>query len=310
LWVLRDPEAALAEFLISEKHQPNNVELLKAKARLYETLGEWPEVIATLNKGVELNPRDAYLITELTFVYWWCHMYDRAMTTCHKAISIAPEALWPYMYKANIIWTTSGANEISNTAMQNVPDSHSFWWWMWYWQHIGEGNFELALDLVANAEENPLKNKLYARPKALLSAWIYDYLDESDRASAAYDSARIILEKLVREYPDDPRYHSSLGIAYAGLGMRAEAIASGTKACEILSIATDAVYGVLFASDLAVIYTKTGDHDLALDQLEYLMSIPSLFSTAYLRMDIRFAPLYHYPRFQALRDKPILGETG
>ena len=80
---------------------------------------------------------------------------------------------------------------------------------------------------------------------------------------------------MVKKHPDDPRYHSSLGIAYAGIGQKDEAIREGKKAVELLPLSKDAAYGIPYAQDLAVIYTMTGEHNAALDQIEHLLSIPS-----------------------------------
>jgi tetratricopeptide (TPR) repeat protein len=300
LWAQRDSERALEEFTIAEKGLPNNVELLKAKASLYQTTGRWQEFINALERSVELSPRDPSVLTELTFAYWFGHEYAKAMDACNRAISIAPEATWPYLYKGNIIWNTTGPNEISREALSNVSPDHSWWLWSWYWEEVGAGNYQQALDLLPKTEGKWMKIKILARPKPLLAAFIYDFLNQNDLAIAAYDSARVLLEDELKESADDPRYHSSLGIAYAGLGRREDAIKEGKKAVELLPISKDAVYGAVFAKDLAVIYTMTGEHDLALDQIEVLLSVPSSISKSWLKMDIRFAPLYDHPRFLKL----------
>jgi hypothetical protein len=43
-----------------------------------------------------------------------------------------------------------------------------------------------------------------------------------------------------------------------------------------------------------------GEHDLALDELETLLSIPSVVSIPWLRLDPRWAPLWELPRFREL----------
>ena len=53
--------------------------------------------------------------------------------------------------------------------------------------------------------------------------------------------------------------------------------------------------------DLAFIYTLVGEHDDALDRLEYLLSIPSLtMSVPMLRLDPRWDPLRNHPRYKDL----------
>lgn len=51
---------------------------------------------------------------------------------------------------------------------------------------------------------------------------------------------------------------------------------------------------------MAQIYTMVGEYDKALDELDYLMSIPSLCSPAYLKADPIFAPLQDLHRFSEL----------
>ena len=54
---------------------------------------------------------------------------------------------------------------------------------------------------------------------------------------------------------------------------------------------------------MASIYTKAGRYDDALDELEYLLSIPSPFTAKLLTIAPDLAPLHNHPRFQALIEK-------
>jgi len=56
--------------------------------------------------------------------------------------------------------------------------------------------------------------------------------------------------------------------------------------------------------DLAFIYTLVGEYDLALDKLEYLLSIPSqTMSVPMLRLDPRWDALRSHPRYESLLRK-------
>ena len=303
LWAYRDSEKALHEFKIAEKGLPNNADLQKAMATLYSTLGQWDLFIESLKKGIEISPRDPGLASELAFAYWFGRQYDLGLEASNKAIEISPDSNWPYYYKANIIWSKSGPDDISQAALENASPEHSWWLWNWYWQETGRGNLQKALDLLPQREGKWMKIKIAARPKALLAAFIYDFQNKTDLAKAGYDSARILLEQAVKEAPDDPRYHASLGVAFAGIGKKDAAIREGKKAVELLPISKDAIYGTIFATDLAHIYTLTGKFDLALVQLEELLIKPSMLSDTWLKNDIRFARLYKHPEFLKLCDK-------
>jgi len=54
---------------------------------------------------------------------------------------------------------------------------------------------------------------------------------------------------------------------------------------------------------MATIYTIVEEYELAIDELEYLLSIPSWCSSEYLMADPLFAPLYEMPRFKEMIGK-------
>ncbi|KAA3617749.1 MAG: hypothetical protein D8M58_00640 [Calditrichaeota bacterium] len=303
LWAYRDSEMALKEFRIAEQGMPNNADVQRALSSLYSTLGQWDIYMKALKKGIELSPRDPSLVSELAFAYWFNHEFDLGLEASNKAIEISPGSNWPYYYKANIIWSKSGPDDISQAALENASPEHSWWLWYWYWQETMRGNYQKALDLLSKREGMWMNNKICARPNALLAAFIYDFQNKKELAQASYDSARVLLEQAVKETPDDPRYHSSLGIAYAGLGNKVDAIKEGKKAVELLPLSKDAIYGTIFVTDLAHIYTLVGEFDLALKQLEELLIKPSMLSSTWLKNDIRFARMHDKTGFQELTKK-------
>jgi hypothetical protein len=68
----------------------------------------------------------------------------------------------------------------------------------------------------------------------------------------------------------------------------------------MLPVEKDAYIGPLQVQHLAMIYAQVGEPDLAVDQLDYLLSIPSRLSVPMLRLDPRWDPLRDDPRFQSL----------
>src|SRR5207245_7754248 len=82
-------------------------------------------------------------------------------------------------------------------------------------------------------------------PRALLYATVYGLMQRGDLERAYYDSAQGLLYQEVRERPDDPRVHSALGIAYAGLGRKNEAVQEGEKGTALLPVSTEANQGYI-----------------------------------------------------------------
>ena len=54
---------------------------------------------------------------------------------------------------------------------------------------------------------------------------------------------------------------------------------------------------------MAMIYTMVGEYDNAIDELEFLITIPSWCTAKFLRADPIFDPLEGLPRFEALMKK-------
>ena len=82
-----------------------------------------------------------------------------------------------------------------------------------------------------------------------------------------------------------------------------EAIREGRKAVDLLPVSRDAFTGPHVIGSLAEIYTLVGDHDAAIDQLAYLLSIPSDMTVHILKLNPVWDPLREHPRFKELLAK-------
>jgi hypothetical protein len=100
--------------------------------------------------------------------------------------------------------------------------------------------------------------------------------------------------------PDDARIHSSLGMAYAGLQRKSEAVHEGKTAVELYPVSRDAFEGPDYVRNLAIIYVMIGDESAATDRIAYLLSIPSFFSIPLMKLDPRFDPLRGSSQYQKL----------
>jgi tetratricopeptide (TPR) repeat protein len=121
-----------------------------------------------------------------------------------------------------------------------------------------------------------------------------------EKAYAYSDSARISLESGILKHPDDSRLYSSLGIAYAGLGLKEKAIKEGRRAVEMMPINKEALRGIYRAEDLARIYVMVGEYDAALEQIKLLLTIPSRLSVKLLQLDPAWKPLWNLSEFKKI----------
>jgi len=125
-------------------------------------------------------------------------------------------------------------------------------------------------------------------------------------ASARYDSARVQFEHIIRLHPQSAqisRYHAKLGLAYAGLNRKEDAIREGERVARMSLAYKDALDTYQTGALLAEIYMRCGEHEKAIDQLETLLSTPGPVTAALLRIDPMWEPIRANPRFRRLLEE-------
>jgi len=299
----RDYLQAIKYLDIAEKSLPNDFDIFSAKAEIYLATGKWDEHLRFLEKALVLNPRSASSLTDLAKYYWLTRRYKEAIDAANKSISISPESMFPYLFKAWSYWCWKGPGKESLETLKAAPNLYEWWLWSWYWQEVGEGDLQTALQIADTTKGWGVDTKGFAIPRNSLLATIYKYQGKDELAMENYKIAAGVMEEKVAKDQNKRQYHSALGIAYAGIGKKEEAIAEGQKAVRMMPIKKDALYGIQPMQDLAVIYTMVGDYDRALRQLDTLLSKPSWITRVWIDWDIRFAPLKSLPEFKILMAK-------
>ncbi|MEW5900083.1 MAG: protein kinase [Acidobacteriota bacterium] len=305
LWVERDPAAALAEFEAASRGLPNNAEVLGAKGELFRLHGEWEAALEAYQTASALNPRDGSAKVDVGETLWFMRRYPEALEAANQAIAIAPDQPWSYLTKVFTLWSWEGRDGLSEarTALELLPKEHEWAEWTWFWQEALEGRYAEAIKRMETSPEDWIRLKIQAAPKVFFAATLQFSQGDKARARQGFEIARRLLEAELETTPEDGRYHSSLGIVWAGLGQRDKAIREGNRGVELLPLSQDALYGISHVIDMAHIYTLLGETEKAVAELEPLLSRPGWMSMPWIRMDPRWDPLRGNPRFEALLAK-------
>ncbi len=119
------------------------------------------------------------------------------------------------------------------------------------------------------------------------------------------------MEADVEKTPQSAIRQARLGLLYAYLGRKDEAIRAGRRASELQPESTDAYGGPHYASILALIYAQTGETDAALDLIERLLQTPgpvfyyeASMTLAELRLRWQWDPLRGNARFEKILATP------
>jgi serine/threonine protein kinase/tetratricopeptide (TPR) repeat protein len=303
-WGHLDYDDALEQFAIARKSQPNNSLLLSGVGWVQRRQGKFEQALANLERACELDPLSNLLSFTVGQTFLLLRKYPDAERYYERAISLAPDLSARYVNKAwlYVRWkgNTEKARAVLEGALQNIksvecPDIVNSLVNI----DVYDGNYQEALDRLSLKSED-IDNNFSFIPRALRCAIIYVYMNKNELAKKYYDEARSMLEAKIQQHPQDARFHGSLGVAYAGLGRKEDAIREGKLAVEMLPVSKEAMTGPHRVEDLARIYVMVGEFDAAIDQLEFLLSVPGQMSISLLRLDPAWNSLRDHPRFKKL----------
>ncbi len=299
----RDYQAALNEFAIAKRSLPNSAEVYMAVGAIERRQGKWKESTANLEKAASLSPNDSWVLQNLAENYQATRNFDTADKIFDRAIQAAPTALGPRAQKAKLAVDWKGDLSVMEKQLSEIPtevDPDGL---------VPFARMQLLLlqrkfsDALAVLQQLPQNASHSDKPRDLFEGAIYTFLNEKEKAIAAFQRARPIAEKLVSEGPDDASRHVTLGLILAGLGEKDLAIAEGKRAAQLLPESQDALDGPRVTLALAQIYAWTGASGEAFQLLDRSLSTPNGITVFFLKLDPIWEPLRSDPRFQALIDR-------
>jgi eukaryotic-like serine/threonine-protein kinase len=308
--ILKDKDRALEQFAIVRKSQPNNAEAIAMMGYLQEGQGKFEQALTNFNKDMELNPRNFPLLTHVGHIFQRLRKYSEAERCHNHAISLAPGFTRAYIDKAWLYLRWQGSTEKARAVVEaGIKSTERPLVSLLATLDVFDRNYPEALDRFSLKSQDEASDRLSLKsqdleilrdfiPNSLQCARICLYMGKEELAKKHYDDARSIIESRIEERPEKERLHGWLGIAYAGLGRKEDAIRKGKLAVEL--VGKHAMKGPDQIEDLARIYVMVGEHDAAINQLEYLLSIPGTFSLPLLRLDPAWDPLREHPRFKQL----------
>jgi TolB-like protein/Flp pilus assembly protein TadD len=270
--------------------------------------GKWEQCLANLEKAFNLNPRSSNLAYELGTTNMSMRRYEEAEFWLNRAFLIEPDDLDIQSVKYLLFYLkgeTKKARDWLETLNQSKHTDIN-----WFYLCMAERNYQEVVDRLASLSYDFYESQDFYFHKDLALASVYHVRRELSMMKTHAESARIEIERLVKERPQDPRFHAALGLVYAYLELNEDAVREGQRAVELHPISKDALSGQGYIFDLATIYTIVGEYDSAIDNLENLMSLPSgsLISVHSLQLEPTWDPLRELPRFQQLLKKYSVGE--
>jgi len=299
----RDYQNALREFAIAKLSLPNSAEVYMAIGSIERRQGKWAQSTGNFEKAVSLSPRDSFILVNLADNYRANKNFETADKILGRAIEAAPNSLSARAAKAMLPLDWKGDLSMMEKDLADMPpgvDPEGLVTFGRVQLLMLQRKFPEALAVLKQLSPDLSHD---SKPREFLEGAIYTFLNDWEKARSAFEHARTIAERSLREAPNDAFRHALLGQILAGLGEKEAAIAEGKRAVNLLPESQDALEGPKATLELAKIYTWTGESDQALLLLDHSLSTPSGITVSSLKLDPVWDPLRSDPRFQALIDK-------
>ena len=304
----KDFGQATDQLAIARRMLPNDAEVLRLAGDVESMQNHWDAAVGDLNKGHSLDPRDEGIVADLGWVYEALRQYgDWERLLRNFAPASAQQGYWIQERLAQIK-LDDGDPGAAQAILDKVPlddNTSNNIWFVRFDAALYMRDYAAARRVIAATPvQSPcvVFNGVYDGdpPQSWADGLVARLCGDEAKAKAAFTAARIHADAVLGDHPKDEWYYSQVSILDAELGRKDQAIAEAQAAVACLPIAKDALSGPWFAKNLALIYAWTGEHDLALKQLEILVRIPGFPAYGDLRFNPMWDALRGDPRFEAM----------
>ncbi|MBS0569878.1 MAG: hypothetical protein JSS28_04680 [Proteobacteria bacterium] len=304
-WGNRDYPAAMTEFSIARDAMPNSALALSAISYVQRRQGQVAQSIVDLEKANRLDPRNSLFLREIAASLTMLRRYDEADAMYARSLAVFPadtEARGQRALAKMISGDTATASAmLASVLADNDPQGT-----------VSLVRFRLqmvlrkpdaAIAAVAHAPDWLMSRFEHsATPVTALRAQALAMRGDAAAAREQY----LLAEGQLRALLDNPvtanDASSHLGIVYAGLGRKQEALAAARSAATQIPLSRDPMVGAFNLERLARTEAQVGETAAAIEHLHQLLDAPagSVVAVPVLRLDPVWDPIRNDVRFQAL----------
>jgi TolB-like protein len=296
--ITQEIDKALDEFLISLKKQPNSSDLNVIVAAQYMKKGEIDSAKKHYERAEELDPSWFVIKQGLSNLYAYIRDYEKALEYANECITLRPESVAGHISKFHALFHGYGdlnkCRKVINEA-ENSLTPEDFDWWFGEWKYLIELYSRNYQKILSSAD---ILN--YLNTEKIRFADVYYLLDKPDKYLTLCDSLKIVYAQQSNENPDDIHNHWVLGKVYSLLGQKKEALLESQRAANLFEIPENWNNYPDPHINLVHVLILIDEPDAAIERLEYLLSVPCLYSTWDMKLDPFLDPLRVNPRFQEL----------
>jgi len=262
---------ALTHFQAVQSARPSDVPSIAAISYILRRQGDWNGALQQELRVAELDPRDPAALWDLGGTYLQLRRWGETRQVLERALVLYPdyEAARTFLFGALVM----SGDTARAAAFAKESQGHVSAW--------TTATMDVAIAYFRRDYPTTLHLLEMSRPTTdpqararLLLLSLTSYVAGNARLTQIYtDSSRARMEADLRRQAGTADVfgrladlHAQLGLAYALLGRKTEALAEGRKAVELNPVSRDGVEGPRSVAQLAAICLLTGDRDQAFER--------------------------------------------
>jgi TolB-like protein/Flp pilus assembly protein TadD len=304
----RDYANALTELETARPSLPNDPRIFELTGFILRRRGQQEEGLRNLEKAVELDPRNYYIMQQIALSYQVLRRYPEEAAILDRALTIIPKdvatkcarALVDFYWKAD----TSPLHQTIDSILAGDPGAISEAADNWFVCALAEHDPTAAERALVALGDNPCWGEDAVNlSRSFGEGLLARAMKDEARARTAFSKARAEQEKIVQAQPDYGPALCVLGLIDAALGRKQAALAEGRRAIELLPVEKDSVNGNYVIQYFALTAAWAGEKDLALQQMEIGARAPAasiVLSYGALKLLPFWDPLRGDPRFEKI----------
>jgi len=310
-----DYDAALHELALAAEALPNDGDVGLYTAAVLRRSGHLTEALAAYQHAEQIDPRNSITLYDSSQTYVGLRDWRKGAGGMDRVLALFPESFNVKIQRAYVEFYWKGSTAPIKAALQSLPRNLdpdgvvTFARWDVSLMDRDVNAAEKALvacqlDTITSQTGVPL-------PKSYLQAFIDLVRGDAAKAQTEFEAARPAIEKLVTDSPRNATRHAQLGLLFAFLGRKEDALREGQRAMELKPITHDVIEGAVAEDFYALICARLGLTDEAISRIERLLPTP--FAVDYadesvtlsdLRQRWEWDPLRNDPRFQKILASP------
>ena len=283
---------------------PKNDRLYLMVGAVHRRMGEFEKSLELMERAISLSPTMWNHWLDAGGTLNLLRRYDEAARHFENAINLNPSEGLCYVFMG-LLHLVRGETEQARLLMEeNKQLDHPGMIWLWSETEILDRNYQEAAGILLTTDHSVWDHQFGYVPKPLLLGHIYRLMGDESLSIIHFREARRLMEKKILELQDDARLFSSLGLAYAGLGMEKEALENGNKALSIMNTSIDAWQGFYNELDMVKILVMLEKYDEAIEKLTFLYRQNGYLSVELLNNDPFWDPIRNMEGFKELMTGP------